>query len=64
MPDITKCINEECPIKDKCWRFTSPNSMYQAVSTFKYEDGCRYYWPNSDMISKPKKSENKNERSV
>jgi len=26
MADITKCSGDNCPIKDKCYRFTAPDS--------------------------------------
>ncbi len=28
MPDISKCPGVDCPIKEKCWRFTSPDSGF------------------------------------
>ena len=30
MPDMTKCEGGECPIKNKCYRYTSSSSMYQS----------------------------------
>jgi hypothetical protein len=29
MPDIAKCINEKCTLKEKCYRWTSKPSEYQ-----------------------------------
>jgi len=29
MPDITKCEGKDCPIKETCYRFTSPDSEYR-----------------------------------
>lgn len=36
MPDITKCEGGECPIKNKCYRYTSPSSMYQSFMGTPY----------------------------
>lgn len=53
MSDISKCLNLDCPLKDKCWRFTSPtDSLWQVYADFTYEitkDGkveCEYFWDN------------------
>ena len=49
-PDISKCENEECPLKEKCYRYTSKPSEYrQTYSEFKYDEitkGCDYFWSN------------------
>ena len=29
MPDITMCINEECPLSNSCWRFNCPPSEFK-----------------------------------
>lgn len=35
MPDISKCTNDQCPIREKCYRFTSePNEYGQSYSYF------------------------------
>jgi hypothetical protein len=43
MPDITMCINSECPLSSKCWRFVAiPNPFRQSYTDFKpytNEDG-------------------------
>ena len=28
MADITKCSGDNCPIKDKCYRFTAPTEEF------------------------------------
>lgn len=28
MTDITKCDNKKCKLKNDCYRFTAPNSLY------------------------------------
>lgn len=38
MPDITMCLNKDCPMNYKCWRFTStPNEFLQSAQEFQYE---------------------------
>jgi len=46
MTDITKCINEKCPIRDKCYRHTAKDGVYeQSYSYFEYkDDDCEYFW--------------------
>jgi hypothetical protein len=52
MPDISKCENEACPLKDTCYRFTcKPNELWQSYDKFDFEiiDGkpvCKDYWEN------------------
>ena len=56
--DITMCSGQDCPIKEKCYRFTAPKNMirqsYFAQSPGKTEDGefiCEMYWgKNSQSI--------------
>jgi hypothetical protein len=46
MPDITKCQNNSCPIREKCYRYKSRPSELQSYASFKYElGGCDYFWP-------------------
>lgn len=46
MADISKCTGEGCPIKEKCYRYTAPTSIWQSYLDIKYEENCDYYWPN------------------
>jgi hypothetical protein len=53
--DISKCLDNTCPLKDKCWRFTAPaNPLWQSYGNFQYEikeDGevkCDYFWDNEE----------------
>lgn len=49
MPDIAKCSNENCPLKEKCYRFTSkPSEFSQAYADFTYDEGCEYFWDTSE----------------
>lgn len=49
MPDITKCTNDECSLKETCYRWTSIPSEYSQAFV-KYEtimdeqmERCDYY---------------------
>lgn len=47
MPDISKCGNENCPSKLKCYRYTATPGMRQAYADFAPEEGqdkCEYFW--------------------
>lgn len=47
MPDITKCKGDGCPLKDKCWRYTSQPSEYRQswfVESPYREEKCEHYW--------------------
>ena len=50
MPDISKCEDEECPLKLKCYRYTStPSEHWQAYSNYKYNtitESCDFFWDN------------------
>lgn len=46
MPDISMCKNEQCPLKESCYRFkATPCEFRQTYGLFNHEDGdCKYYW--------------------
>ena len=51
MPDISKCRVEECPLKTKCYRYTSiANEYWQSYFTEipydKEANECDHYWDN------------------
>ena len=52
MPDITKCANKTCPLRDTCYRFTATSSSFrQAYCNFSYDtiEGhttCDHFWDN------------------
>lgn len=49
MPDISMCSNNECTIKDSCYRHKAkPDSMWQSYSMFHQspDESCIYYIPN------------------
>jgi len=45
MPDITKCTNKTCELKDKCYRWTSEGNPYrQSYTCFEPKKGkCKYF---------------------
>jgi hypothetical protein len=50
MSDITKCANSDCPLKKRCYRYTSESSDHQSFACFKYDDNinsCENFWDNS-----------------
>jgi len=50
MPDISMCVNKDCPLKDSCYRFTAiPDEIMQSYSEFQIEDEsgeCSGFWDN------------------
>jgi hypothetical protein len=49
MPDVSMCMNKECPLKEKCYRFTAtPNEHIQSYGMFEpdKEGKCDYYLNN------------------
>ena len=51
-PDISKCWGKDCPLKEKCYRFTCEPDELQAYSDFSDEvketkEGveCNYFMP-------------------
>ena len=51
MADITMCAGKNCPLKDKCYRFTSNiNEYWQSYFTEEpiKNDDCEYFWDNKD----------------
>lgn len=48
MSDITKCTNEECPLRHKCYRAQAkPHEYRQSYAMFEIDenDKCEHYWP-------------------
>ena len=42
MPDICKCNNKNCPIKETCYRFMCENDYHQAYSKFYYQETINF----------------------
>ena len=48
MPDISMCSNEECPLRETCYRAQAKPDSYQSFSEFEYNEeteSCEYYCP-------------------
>lgn len=51
MPDIAMCKNEECNIKENCYRYKAiPSCMQSYCSSFKQNEKgkCENYWQITD----------------
>lgn len=50
MADITMCDNNNCTLKEDCYRFTAPANKYRQsyfAENPKQKDGvCEEYWSN------------------
>lgn len=47
MPDITMCKNEQCIIKNDCYRYTAKPDRIQSYAMFIPVGGkCDYFWEN------------------
>jgi len=49
MPDIAMCMNQECPSRNDCHRYTAqPNELRQSYADFKPDSSgkCESFWPN------------------
>ena len=53
MPDITKCNDKECPLKDKCYRWWSEDSYMQSyfVESPRKGDECEHYWERQPYVN-------------
>ncbi|MFA6711112.1 MAG: hypothetical protein WCS33_00115 [Candidatus Caldatribacteriota bacterium] len=52
--DITKCANEECKIKNSCFRYTcKPDSHWQSYAIFNTElnDICDFFIDNKNVVA-------------
>lgn len=49
MPDISMCLDHECPSCRDCFRYTAVPSERQTYGGFKHNElagRCGYFWPN------------------
>lgn len=58
MPDITMCRNDECPLKEKCYRFIAEPNYRQSYSYFAFdfnleteEFECEFFYPVKEKES-------------
>jgi len=51
MPDISMCMNNTCPLRSHCYRFTATPSQYQTYADFKPDDNdtCDDYYPGDEI---------------
>jgi hypothetical protein len=57
MPDITMCQDNECPMKNKCYRFTATPSKYGQsyfAETPREDYYCDYFYPIKSQSSEEK----------
>ena len=54
MSDITKCNGRNCPVKQKCKRYTAKESFLQSYfSESPIKDGkCDMYWEENNQLNK------------
>ena len=49
MVNITKCVGDECLIRETCFRWSShENKSYQSYANFMYDrktNNCAEHWP-------------------
>ena len=55
MPDISMCLNIDCPIRSDCYRYTAKPDEYQTYSKFEFIEsdtkiGCNYFWYNGGVL--------------
>ena len=43
--DITKCLNEQCNLKQSCYRYTAKSESYQSYALFQLnaDQTCDFY---------------------
>lgn len=60
MPDITMCSGQDCPLKEKCYRYKATPSKYQQ-SYFSDPpcngDKCDYFMPIDRKIDREQSTE-------
>ena len=66
MQQVLKCKNQDCPIKNDCYRQTAPDAKQQDFGVYKYKEGkgCTWFWDNKqegkntlkDLLSHPEKA--------
>jgi len=59
MTDITKCNDEDCPQKKKCYRWWSKEGVWQSyfMESPRKGDECSHYWELTDTNVGSKKKE-------
>jgi len=55
MADITKCQGGDCPVKEKCYRYTAPVSDFRQSWFCEYplkKGKCDYFYDNFKPVKK------------
>lgn len=53
MPDISLCVNDNCPLRQDCLRFNAdPDSLWQSYGDFEPDDegNCDFYIKMPDLV--------------
>lgn len=68
MPDITKCEGHDCPLKEKCYRYTSKDNHRQSYfvedprqDPINHPKMCAYFWLTEVAGAPTYKKEEKDE---
>ena len=60
MSDFTKCADEACPMKEKCYRYTAKASERQSYFATpmwdKEKEDCDYYWHTPQTTLKKRRA--------
>jgi len=62
MADISKCANEDCTLKEKCYRYkVKSDEIWQTYGGFTQdEDGeCEYHWETVEARNERESKSNK-----
>lgn len=43
MADITMCSNQDCPLKDSCYRAQAEPSYWQSYALFEHDGECEWF---------------------
>lgn len=56
MADITMCEGNNCPVKEKCHRYTAhANELWRSYANFQFErGGCAFFVDNKNYKKKEK----------
>lgn len=54
MSDITKCVNNECPLKENCYRYKAVPDTIQSYADFQFNDdgSCDYFYDMQKKMNK------------
>ena len=44
MPDITMCVNDDCPLRETCYRYMAEPSTAQSMAKYEWKDDGQWAW--------------------